>query len=46
LEPELRGILGESMEAPLSLLLFVEFNPSIYVLHAVAQHVETPNVLV
>jgi len=39
LEPELGGVLGESMEAPLSLLLFVEFNPSIYVLHAVAQHV-------
>src|SRR6516164_647205 len=39
LEPQLRGILGEGMEAPLSLLLFVEFSPSIYIFHAVPQHV-------
>ena len=39
LEPQLRGILGEGMEAPLSLLLFVEFSSSIYICHAVPQHV-------
>jgi hypothetical protein len=39
LESELRGILGEGMQAAIVLLLLVKFSPSIYILHAVAQHV-------
>jgi len=39
LESELRGILGEGMQAALWLMLFVKFTPSIYILHPVPQHV-------
>jgi hypothetical protein len=39
LESELRRILSQSVNATLSLLLFVEFSSSIHVFHSMAQHV-------